>query len=105
MKKIVIHNTARNKIRNTARYIHKEFGVVSRIRFVEEVGHTMQLLKNNPGIGAAERYLEGAPVLYRSVIIQRLNKIIYWENGDTVEIVDFWNCRREPVTQAKHLLQ
>ena len=101
--KIIIHDLVKQKIRDMARFIHQEFGVVARSNFNTEINHIVKLLRNNPGIGAAERYLEGTSVLYRSIVVQRRNKIIYWENDDVIEIVDFWDCRREPIAQAAHL--
>ncbi|MBQ4406733.1 MAG: type II toxin-antitoxin system RelE/ParE family toxin [Bacteroidales bacterium] len=101
--KIIIHDLVKQKIRDTARFIHQEFGVVARSNFNTEINHIVKLLRNNPGLGPAERYLEGTSVLYRSIVVQRLNKIIYWVNDDVIEIVDFWDCRREPIAQAAHL--
>ena len=102
--KIVTYNSVRKTIRKTARYIQKEFGAKSRLKFIDEVKHTMQLLVTNPELGSVELYLEGAPVRYRSIVVQRLNKIIYWINGDVIEIVDFWDCRRDPDALAKPLM-
>ncbi|MBQ5575609.1 MAG: type II toxin-antitoxin system RelE/ParE family toxin, partial [Bacteroidales bacterium] len=94
---------AKDKFSDTALFIKKTFGALVATNFVKEVHQTVRYIRNNPGIGAVERYLEGAPVLYRSIVVQRLNKIIYWENGNVIEIVDFWDCRREPIAQAAHL--
>lgn len=103
MKKIKWNPRAKGNFSDTALYIKKAFGALTATNFVQEVHQTIKYIRNNPGIGAAERYLEGTPVLYRSVVVQRLNKIIYWENGNVIEIVDFWDCRREPIAQAAHL--
>ena len=37
---------------------------------------------------------------YRSVIINGLNKMVYRIDGDIIYVVDFWDTRREPVSQA-----
>ena len=42
-------------------------------------------------------------MIYRSIVVNRLNKIVYWINDDVIEIVDFWDTRREPVAQAKQV--
>lgn len=39
----------------------------------------------------------------RSIVVNRLNKIVYWINGDVIEIVDFWDTRREPKKQAEQV--
>ena len=103
MKKVKWNPRAKDKFSDTALFIKKTFGALVATNFVKEVHQTVRYIRNNPGIGAAERYLEGTSVLYRSIVVQRLNKIIYWVNGDVIEIVDFWDCRREPIAQAAHL--
>jgi len=103
MKKVKWNPRAKDKFSDTALFIKKAFGALVATNFVKEVHQTVRYIRNNPGIGAAERYLEGTSVLYRSIVVQRLNKIIYWVNDDVIEIVDFWDCRREPIAQAAHL--
>lgn len=94
--RIIVDDEAKKRIRETARYIHKMFGKKARLDFRDEVEHVVKLLHDNPCIGPAEPYLADAPVLYRSIVVNHLNKIVYWINRDVIEIVDFWDCRREP---------
>jgi hypothetical protein len=44
--------------------------------------------------------LANATIEYRSIVVNRLNKIVYLINNDDIEIVDFWDTRREPIAQA-----
>ena len=37
---------------------------------------------------------------YRSIIVRRLNKIVYYVQGNTIHIAAFWDTRREPKAQA-----
>ena len=62
-----------------------------------------KLLVNNPQLGAIEPLLADLPVVYRSIVVNRLNKLVYWINEDTIEIVAFWDTRREPKEQAAKL--
>lgn len=101
--KIIILTLPKQRIRNTARYIHKEFGQASRAKFIAEVNRIVYLLRENPKLGPIEPYLEGASVPYRSIVIKKLNKLIYWVHDDVIEIVDFWNNRQNPETQAGRL--
>jgi len=103
--KITILNSAKQKIRLTAKYIHKEFGASSRETFIAEINKIVGLLRSNPMLGPIESLLEGASVSYRSIVVMRLNKIVYWVNGDIIEIVDFWHCRRNPQAQAGRLMK
>ena len=84
----------------TADYIQLEFGSRARTYFIRSIRKTTTLLKNNPNLGPVERFLLEEPVLYRSVVVGHLNKIIYFVHGDVIEIVDLWDARREPKDQA-----
>ncbi len=101
--KIKWHIEAKTAIRQTASYIRSKFDAKSASDFVKEVYHTEKLLENNPHLGAVEPLLSGLPVMYRSIVVNRLNKLVYWINEDTIEIVAFWDTRREPKEQAKEV--
>ena len=99
--RIVVNDIAKTKIRQTARYIQHKFGKKARLDFRNEISHLANLLRQNPQMGPAEPFLTDAPVPYRSIVVNRLNKMVYWVNGDVIEIVDFWDTRREPKNQAE----
>lgn len=101
--RIIVNDEAKKRIRATARYIHKKFGKKARLDFGDEIEHVVNLLHDNPCIGHAEPYFADAPVLYRSIVVNRLNKMVYWINEDVIEIVDFWDCRREPEKMAEQV--
>lgn len=98
--RIKVENETKNKILKTAKYIRKQFGIETSVEFSGEIHRVTTLLCENPFMGPQEPLLSDAPVLYRSVVVSRLNKMIYWINDDVIEIVDFWDCRREPEKQA-----
>lgn len=97
----VIWNTwAEEEMLQTADYIETQYGENAKEKFFEEVFHIAELLGKNPHLGKVEPLLATAPVMYRSIVVNRLNKIIYYVNGNVIEIVDFWDTRREPRAQA-----
>lgn len=102
--KIIIDDHVNQIIKDTAHYIQVEFGKTARKEFVNEFRRVIKLLDENPQLGSEEPFLIGAPVLYRSIVVNHLNKLIYWINGDIIEIVDFWDTRREPNDQAARLI-
>ena len=89
---------AKNQLRHTAKYIRGEFGLKAQREFLQEVHSTNFLLSENPHLGPVEPLLVGAPTVYRSIVVQRLNKIVYYLTGDHIEVVAFWDVRREPKT-------
>ena len=98
--RIIWYPEATNRLRQTVSYIHTKYGSKSSAKFLREAYRTERLLAKYPYIGSAEPYLADAPVTYRSIVVNRLNKIVYWINNDVIEIVDFWDTRREPKKQA-----
>ena len=96
--KSIITNLAKEQIRQIAKYIRKEFGKDRRDEFMKEVRQTRRLIKGSPNIGSVESLLADRAVMYRSYVMNRLDKIIYRIDGDIIYIVAFWDVRRDPGT-------
>ena len=99
--RVVWYPEAAKRLRQVISYIQTEYGSKSCTKFLKEAYRTERLLAKNPYLGAIEPFLADAPVQYRSIVVNRLNKIVYWINGDVIEIVDCWDTRREPEKQAQ----
>ena len=102
--KVVWSEQARDELRQTSNYILRKFGKKSRQNFLQEVGRIATLLETNPNIGPVETLLENAPVLYRNIVVNRLNKMVYYINDEKVEIVALWDTRREPKSLQNSIL-
>jgi plasmid stabilization system protein ParE len=96
--KSIITNLANEQIRQIAKYIHKEFGKDRRDEFMKEVRQTRRLIEGSPNIGPVEPLLADRAVMYRSYVMNRLDKIVYRIDGDIIYIVAFWDVRRDPGT-------
>ena len=94
---------AKQAIRKTARYIQREFGRQSREKFLLTLKETKVLLASNPHLGPIEPLLADLPSSYRSVVVAKINKIIYRIVDDCIEIADLWDTRREPKSQANEI--
>lgn len=70
---------------------------------MQEVENMNMLLADNPYIGMEEPLLADMSSSYRSIVVCRFNKIVYRIVNDNIEVVAFWNTRREPIMQAKQL--
>ena len=99
--RVVWGEDARLRARDTASYIHEMFGTRARQKFLTELSRIDSLLTEHPNMAPLEPLLSDAPVPYRSLVIGRLNKIIYYVHGEVIEVVDLWDTRREPKQQAK----
>ena len=98
--KVIWHDQAKEALRNTAKYIRERFGIQVRENFRNEVDNVQKQLMNNPYMGPEEPLLADKTIKYRSFVINKLNKIVYYVEKDTIHIADFWDTRKEPKNQA-----
>ena len=101
--KSIITDVAKQQIRQIAKYIRKEFGKNRRDEFMQELRQTRRLIESNPTIGPVEPLFTERVVMYRSYVMNRLNKIVYRIDGDTIYIVALWDVRRNPGTLASEV--
>lgn len=94
--KSTMTSLAKQQIRQIANYIRKEFGKSKRDEFMQEIRQTRSLIEGSPNIGSVEPLLAERTVMYRSFVMNRLNKIVYRIDGDVIYIVAFWDVRRNP---------
>ena len=71
--------------------------------FLEEVMRVVRLLPLVPYIGPLERLLYRSRIKFRSIVVAKHNKLIYYVRPDAIVIVDFWDTRMNPKNLAKRL--
>ena len=86
-----------------ANYIRREFGAKRKIRFLQEVRQTTQQLMCCPGIGQIDPLFSNRAKTYRSVIINGLNKLVYFVSDDILYIAAFWDTRMDDEDQASQV--
>lgn len=101
--KVIWSLQAKENLQKTSNYIRKEFGKKSKQKFLDEVLHAAVLLESNPYLGQIEPLLDEAPVEYRSMVVNHINKLVYYNHDNTIEIVVLWDTRREPKSLIKEL--
>ena len=87
---------ATKSLTQTSVYILTEFGSRANRKFLQEIQRVSDLLEDNPYMGQIEPLLANKPKEYRSIVINRLNKIVYYIKGDTIRVSALWDTRREP---------
>lgn len=92
---------AKESLRQIAKYIQSDFGSKARKNFINEVRKRETLLKSNPNIGMIDPLFAHRQPTYRSVIINGLNKMVYYVENNTIYIAAFWDTRREPNAQVE----
>ena len=86
--------------KQVANYIRRQFGAKRKTQFLQEVRETTKQLRHSPNIGPIAPLYADLTMTYQSVIINGLNKMVYFIKDDIIYIVDFWDTRREPTNQA-----
>ena len=95
------HALAQRK--QVADYIRDNFGARYKIRFLQEVRQTTSMLKRSPNIGGIDPLFSGRAIVYRSVIVNGLSKMVYYVKDNTIRIAAFWDTRCEPLAQAEQV--
>lgn len=98
--KVVWMEQAEDALSRTAEHIRDRFGKKVADRLLGTVYHMGCLLEDNPHMGSIEPLMAHRAITYRSIVVNRLNKIIYRIVDNRIEIADFWDVRREPSSLA-----
>ena len=94
--KVIWSPKAKKTLRSVTKYIIRSFGITAAEKFKESVIKAEKLLCNTPLIGPTEPLLANHSRLYRSLLVNNLNKVVYYVEDDIVHIASFWDVRREP---------
>ena len=98
--KIHWNKRAAAQLHEVEAYVLGRFGERVRQEFMDEVEQHVLELADMPLVGIRDPLFDHRKREYRSIIVRRLNKVVYYIEGDIVHIAAFWDCRREPQRQA-----
>lgn len=101
MLKIHWHKRAVAALHQVEEYIFREFGERVRQEFMDEVNQSVLALASMPTMGKLDPLFAHRRQIYRSIIVRRLNKIVYYVKDDIIHVAAFWDTRREPKAQAR----
>jgi len=73
-------------------------------KIVSEIINTVDLLSSMPLIAPIEPILENEKETFRSLVIKRHYKVIYFIEENNVNIVDVWDCRQDPEILKERVL-
>ena len=99
--KVLWSSRASISLQRTSAYIEAKFGYLAKQRFLLRIHLTSELMEDNPYMGSVEPLLSGDPRGFRSIVVGKINKLVYYVKGDVIRISDLWDTRREPKGQAK----
>ena len=85
------------------KYGIREFGERTAQRLYARIMSYEPLLAANPRLGVEEPLLAGRKRQYRSLVVHKLFKLVYYVKNDTLYIAALWDTRREPCVQADNV--
>ena len=100
--KIRWHKRAAAALHQVEDYLLREFGESVRQEFMQEVEQAVSALAEMPAMGRLDPLFSHREQAYRSIIVRRLNKVVYYVKDDTRHVASFWDTRREPKRQSRH---
>ena len=103
--RVHVTDFAERQITETSEYIERVWGRVAKTQFRKRLRHIINLLHRNPNLGTKEPLLAQYTILYRSIVATSQNKIIYVVSGERIDIVAFWDVRREPTTLVDEVMK
>ena len=68
------------------------------VKIMQAIRSTERKIANNPRIAPVELELEDFPQGFRSIVVKKLHKIVYFINDNEIRISAVWDCRRNPDT-------
>ena len=101
--RVIVTEHAERQIAATASYIEHTYGKTYKKKFRQRVLHTIRILRSQPNSGAIEPLLSDLPRTYRSILVNRINKLIYTIDDDCIIIVACWDSRRDPATMPSEV--
>lgn len=101
--KIHWHKRAAAGMQKVEQYILHSFGEKVRQDFSDEIYSSVLALADMPYMGKIDPLFEHRKLTYRSIIVRKFNKIVYYIKDDTIHIAAFWDCRSEPKAQANQV--
>lgn len=101
--KIHWHKRAAAQLQQVEEYVLRDFGELVRREFMDDAERAVLMLADMPTMGKPDPLFAYRKQTYRSIIVHRLNKVVYYVKGDTIHVAAFWDTRREPCNQASQV--
>lgn len=95
---VVWMNEAKGLLKAAVAYGLNTFGSTVTSRFITEIRNNNIRLAHFPRIGKIESLLAGRNREYRSLLVHKHYKVIYYIENETIFIVALWDTRSNPKT-------
>ncbi|MDR1896354.1 MAG: type II toxin-antitoxin system RelE/ParE family toxin [Prevotellaceae bacterium] len=75
-------------------YAEKNVYVARKI--VSDILRATERLSDFPEMAAVEQFLQEQPKTFRSLVVKKIHKVVYYIETDRIYIADVWDCRQNP---------
>ena len=81
------------------------FGESAARKFYQKINQYVPLLAANPHLGKREYLLSQKPIAYRSIVVHKHFKLVYYvlPERQIIRIAALWDTRREPGSLRKQV--
>lgn len=93
---VVWMDEAKQQLNRAVAYGIITFGQTETIHFVDEIERNNIRLASFPLLGQVEFLLAGRPREYRSLVVYKHYKMIYYIDSNVIYIVALWDTRSNP---------
>lgn len=102
---IIFLDLAERQIDEAYMYGWIRYGLLTANQFMHQVMDDIERLASHPYIGKVEPYLEGRAVCYRSLVVHRHYKVVYFVNEELgkLYIASLWDTRRDPERMKREI--
>ena len=94
---------AKESLKNISSYYKKEYTPKAAFKIITEIRLSVNKLKEFSELAAIETLLEGRTKTYRSLVVSKTYKVVYFIENKTVYVADIWDCRQHPETNKRKI--
>lgn len=95
MVKVIFSIEARHDIKSLDHFYNRSPRKAQTIR--KKISEGVNTLQTFPKAGPVEIHFEDRSVTYRSLVIDKDFKLIYYIEEEIIYIVGIWDCRQDPL--------
>lgn len=96
-------DTARIRLHEIFHYYETEINRKKAFEVVTKITSKVASLEAFPEQAAKEPLLEERTKNYRSLVVVKIFKVVYYIEDEVVNIADIWDCRQSPETNVKKI--
>ncbi len=104
MKEIVFYDIAKKQLIEIYDFIAQE-SPVNAVKVYNGILDEIEILMTFPQIARIEDRLNGLRVEFRSLVVLRRYKVVYFTEEDIIYIFMIWDCRRNPEEFRQSILK